>query len=266
METFWPGPLTMIVPVGRQIAQSVHPNMDTVGVRMPSHPVAKKLIELSGCPIAAPSANKSGRPSPTTALDVIEDMEGKIEGVIDGGPCTVGLESTVVAIHESEAVIYRPGGITKEQLEKSLRIRVLLDPHLTSQTPHEFAPKSPGMKYRHYAPDASVYVWWGDFQSVGREMQACFNSLSKEQKSTTAIMGPHNLVNQFPLSASQIWTPDGTSDYAARLSQVLYHQLRTFDRFGMTKIFICGVNPNDGIGMALMNRLRKASEGRVFRV
>ncbi len=266
MDVFWPGPLTIILPVHPDIAKSVHPNMDTVGVRIPDQPIARMLIQLSDCPIAAPSANRSGRPSPTTGFDVIEDMAGRIDGVVDGGVCLIGLESTVIAIDESEAVIYRPGGITKEQLELALSIPVSLDPHLTSHHSDQFAPKSPGMKYRHYAPNASVHVWWGDINKVAYEMRSFYDSLSGADQATTAVMVPQYLRAQFSIPKTRMWTAMETKKYALCLSQALYYQLRAFDRLGMTHILICGVNPNDGIGLALMNRLQKSSEGRVLHV
>ncbi len=266
MDVFWPGPLTIIMPVNQKIAESVHPNMDTVGVRMPSHRVARTLIELSGCPIAAPSANQSGRPSPTTAYDVLEDMDGRIDGVVDGGACNVGLESTVVAIHETNAVIYRPGGVTKEQLEQALGISVSLDPHLTSQTPSAFTPKSPGMKYRHYAPNAVVDVWWGSAEHVKEAMYSFYGNLPKLEQAATAVMAPTEVLSMFNgmIPNEQLWT--GTDAYATELSHVLYSELRAFDRLRMKRILICGVDPREGIGLALMNRLQKSSEGRVHAV
>jgi L-threonylcarbamoyladenylate synthase len=341
MDVFWPGPLTIIMPVNRHIAKAVHPNMDTVGVRMPAHPVARTLIELSGCPIAAPSANQSGRPSPTTAFDVIEDMDGRIDGVVDGGDCSVGLESTVVAITDTEAVIYRPGGITKEQLEAALKIPVSLDPHLTSQTSQtgqtgqtnqtsgQFAPKSPGMKYRHYAPNAEVDVWWGEADRVREAMLSFYRNLPEAEQAATAVIAPAGVISPWPGESRQVWTGGqdrgmqddsskqewadkqeltdcegqgrgmrdpvdrkvlgragsedhaghedkqehedcrkvpGMETWAVQLSHVLFHQLREFDRLGMKRILICGVDPSDGIGSALMNRLQKSSEGRIHAV
>ncbi|MGQ3482061.1 L-threonylcarbamoyladenylate synthase, partial [Paenibacillus sp. TY11] len=156
MNTFWPGPLTLVLPVVPQTLSSrVTAGLDTVGVRMPDHPIALRLIAEAGCPLAAPSANRSGRPSPTLAQHVQEDLEGRIGGILDGGPTGVGLESTVVQAGDDGTVtILRPGGVTVEQLAAVARA-VVLDPALAA-TPGEDAdspaPRSPGMKYTHYAP------------------------------------------------------------------------------------------------------------------
>lgn len=156
MNMFWPGPLTLVLPVVPQALSSrVTAGLDTVGVRMPDHPIALRLIAEAGCPLAAPSANRSGRPSPTLAQHVREDLEGRIGGILDGGPTGVGLESTVVqAADDGTVTILRPGGVTAEQLAAVARA-VVLDPALAA-TPGEDAdspaPRSPGMKYTHYAP------------------------------------------------------------------------------------------------------------------
>jgi L-threonylcarbamoyladenylate synthase len=258
MEAFWPGPLTLILPAHPAIAPSVRPGMDTIGVRFPAHPVAQALIRLAGRPIAAPSANRSGKPSPTTAGDVTEDMEGRIVGVVDGGPCAVGVESTVVAIAEREAVIYRPGGVTREQLEECLGIPVTLDPHLSTPTA---APKAPGMKYRHYAPDASVHVWWGDQRAVEGALRQFCECHAGER---IAMILPSGW--QVPATdGGLIWTAPSSEPYAEALSRELYRLLREFDRAGAAHILVVGVPPQ-GLGAAVMNRLQKASEGRVHRV
>jgi L-threonylcarbamoyladenylate synthase len=258
MDVFWPGPLTLILPANEQIAPSVRPGTDTVGVRMPDHAVARTLIRLAGCPVAAPSANKSGKPSPTTAGDVLEDMEGVIDGVVDGGSCDVGVESTVVAIEEEYAVIYRPGGVTKEQLEEALAIPVSLDPHLTSPTQ---APKAPGMKYRHYAPNASVHVWWGEDGAVRRALATFCDAHNGE---SLAAIVPSGWADFVP-GADPAWSAPPEIPYAVALSRELYRLLRHFDRAGARHVLIVGVPPH-GMGAAVMNRLQKASEGRLYHV
>jgi L-threonylcarbamoyladenylate synthase len=258
MEELWPGPLTVIMPAHPDIAQSVRPGLDNVGVRLPAHPVAQTLIRVAGCPIAAPSANLSGKPSPTTAQDVIEDMQGRVNGVVDGGACPVGLESTVVSIGASQAVIYRPGGISREQLEGVLQIPVVLDPHLTSP---EAAPQSPGMKYRHYAPNASVHVWWGSEEAT---LYAMLQFIGTHAHEVVACIVP----TQFQASLSHVqhtWSPRADELYDVALSRELYRLLRAFDREGANHILVAGVPP-EGYGAAVMNRLQKAAEGRLHRV
>ncbi|MBE0340807.1 threonylcarbamoyl-AMP synthase, partial [Paenibacillus sp. 28ISP30-2] len=166
MNAFWPGPLTLVLPVIPQaLSPRVTAGLDTVGVRMPDHPVALRLIAEAGCPLAAPSANRSGRPSPTLAQHVREDLEGRIGGILDGGPTGVGLESTVVQAGDDGTVtILRPGGVTAEQLAAVARA-VELDPALAAASPGEDAdspaPRSPGMKYTHYAPRGRLSVVQG---------------------------------------------------------------------------------------------------------
>jgi len=278
MAAFWPGPLTVIVPVHPNIAPSIHPQMDTVGVRVPNHPIARALIRQAGCPIAAPSANQSGRPSPTTAQDVLDDYRdgdanGYIDGVVDGGSCTVGLESTVVAFEPTQVVIYRPGGVTKAALETITGLPVVYDAHLTAPTAH--VPKSPGMKYQHYAPDAQVHVWWGapghvnlaiaDFRA---SLTAAGNAALRTAAGTPqqapiriAVMAPSADVLA---DVSLRWTPPSADEpYEIQLGRALYRQLRAFDRAGASHILVVGVAPDTDAGAAVMNRLDKASGGRV---
>lgn len=258
MRAFWPGPLTVILPAHPDIAASVRPGLSGIGVRMPAHPVARALIRAAGCPLAAPSANLSGKPSPTTADDVAEDMVGRIDGIVDGGSCEVGVESTVVAISAEEAVIYRPGGISLEQLAAVLPVPVSLDPHLHSPTE---APRAPGMKYRHYAPDASVHVWWGRDDNVIGAIQAFVQSHPGD---AMACVAPRHLAARLP-KALQTWSPAGDEPYDRVLSREIYRLLRSFDRQGVRHVLVVGVTP-EGYGAAVMNRLQKASEGRLHHV
>jgi L-threonylcarbamoyladenylate synthase len=263
MEHFWPGPLTVILSAGPNIAPSVRPELNTIGVRIPEHPVARALIAAAGCPLAAPSANQSGRPSPTTAADVIEDMEGRIDGVVDGGNCRVGVESTVVAFASDRAVIYRPGGITAEELSSVLNIPVEWDTHLSEPTA---TPKSPGQKYRHYAPAANVHVWWGDDAAVAVAIDAF---IARHEGESVAVIAPHctDIVKRQTKAAANLhcWSPDAVTPYAGALGQALYGLLRHFDRKRVAHILVVGVPPV-GLGAAIMNRLQKAAEGRVYLV
>eukprot|EP01088_Endostelium_zonatum_P012935 TRINITY_DN27252_c0_g1_i1.p1 TRINITY_DN27252_c0_g1~~TRINITY_DN27252_c0_g1_i1.p1 ORF type:complete len:351 (-),score=98.00 TRINITY_DN27252_c0_g1_i1:239-1291(-) len=167
ISNFWPGPLTILFPKKQGVVpDEVTTGLNTVAVRMPSHPIAKKLIELSNLPIAAPSANSSGRPSPTTAQHVYDDLKGRIQCIVDGGSTQIGLESTVVDVtNEDSPMILRPGGVTKEQLQKVLpNIKVYVTGHTKEL---EEKPPTPGLKYRHYSPDAKVVVFTLEKQSSG---------------------------------------------------------------------------------------------------
>lgn len=156
-EKFWPGPLTLVFPKSERVPFGTTGGLETVAVRMPKDPVANRLIRLAGVPVAAPSANTSGRPSPTTAEHVWQDLAGKIEMLVDGGPVGIGLESTIVDVSEGKPVILRPGAITREMLEEVLG-QVELDPAITGPVKADVRPKAPGMKYRHYAPKGDLVL------------------------------------------------------------------------------------------------------------
>lgn len=265
MAAFWPGPLTIIVPVHESIAPAVHPELDTIGVRVPNHRVAQALIALAGCPLAAPSANRSGRPSPTTAEDVLTDFAGEdvVAGVVDAGPCDFGIESTVVAFEDQRVVIYRPGGVTKSAIEAAVGLPVVFDTHLTDG---HSVPKSPGMKYRHYAPTAQVDVWWGQLDGISRGICSFIEAKKLSHRAPRfALMAPAKM--QTPAQVDWRWQPERSDEpYDIALSRDLYRMLRQFDKVGATHIAIVGVHPESDIGAAVMNRLQKASEGRIHQV
>ena len=156
-EKFWPGPLTMILRRKPIVPDAVTAGLDTVGMRCPNHPVTRAIIAAAGVPVAAPSGNTSGRPSPTSAADMLEDMDGKIDGIMDGGPCTVGVESTIIDLTLTPPRLLRPGGVTLEQLQDALG-EVAVDQAVTRLMGKDEHPRAPGMKYRHYAPKAPVTV------------------------------------------------------------------------------------------------------------
>ncbi|GMA63563.1 L-threonylcarbamoyladenylate synthase [Alicyclobacillus fastidiosus] len=267
MDAFWPGPLTLLFPVGQQVAHSVHPGRDTVGIRMPDHPVAQSLIRLCGVPIAAPSANTSGRPSPTTAAAVEEDLADALDGLVDGGHCGIGVESTVLLVDDQRAIILRPGGVTQEMIANVLDLPVVYDANVTDANAPALAP---GMKYRHYAPNASVHVWWGDPEDVHRAMLELLiddEVPSARPLPKASIIAPDDFLSryEFPI-ARELQRPLPHETYEDALAKNLYQLLREFDHEGATDILIHGVNPGRGLGTAVMNRLQKAAEGRVFRV
>ena len=221
---------------------------------MPSHPVAAQLIRLAGTPVAAPSANLSGKPSPTDAETVLADMQGRIAGIINGGACTVGVESTIVDTTSEVPVILRPGGITLEQLEEVLG-RVELDPALAGA--ETLKPRAPGMKYRHYAPKAKMYV------VEDKEALKLLPLLAKEAAKftpTAVICGGEAAETMQRTQNLHIlnWGVDTTE-----LAVKLYRLLRRCDKLGVGVIFSEGVT-EDGIGLAVMNRMRKAAGRQVL--
>lgn len=267
MDAFWPGPLTLVFPVGRDVASSVHPYSDTIAVRMPSHPVARAIIRASGCPIAAPSANTSGQPSPTTADMVVEDIGEDIDGIVDGGDADIGVESTVAVVDSERATILRPGGVTQEMIAKVIQIPVVYDANLIDlDTP----PVAPGTRYRHYAPAARVHVWWGEPDDIYAAMLELLTAYVDDGSTNTiraGIIAPNDFVSRFELPVARSSIAALTADnYADELAKYLYRLLRNFDRDGVTDILVHGVNPAHGIGTAVMNRLQKSADGRFFRV
>lgn len=168
IEKFWPGPMTMVVPKKEEVPYVTTGNLETVGIRMPANEVARKLIELSGCIIAAPSANLSGKPSPTTYQHVIDDLEGLIDAIICSKQCEIGIESTVIDLTEENPMILRPGFFTRENIQWALKKQVVMDKTLNKDPREEwdFHPKAPGMKYKHYAPSAEMIIFQGEQNEV----------------------------------------------------------------------------------------------------
>lgn len=248
-QRFWPGPLTLVVKKSALVPDAVSAGLDTVAVRFPANEFARRLIKASGCPIAAPSANISGRPSPTNAQDVLEDMQGKIACVLDGGSCGIGLESTVVDTTEPVPVILRPGGVTCEMLTEVLGV-VEIDPAL--QGDKNFKPKAPGMKYRHYAPKASMYLLEGS----ARELLPRFvqKALASGRRVGVLCSSP---MRKKLLPHGNLLLADWGAD-KERLAADLFYLLRDFDRTCPDLIISEGVEEK-GIGLAIMNRLRKAA-------
>lgn len=254
IDKFWPGPLTVIVAKSSIVPDEVSAGLDTVAVRMPSHPVAAELIRLAGVPVAAPSANLSGKPSPTDAETVLADMQGKIAGIIDGGSCSVGVESTIVDTTGEVPVILRPGGITREQLEEVLG-KVELDPALAGA--ETLKPRAPGMKYRHYAPKARMYVV---------EDAAALKLLPQLAREAAGI-APAAVICAKDVAESMqrahnlhiLNWGSGKTELAVKL----YRLLRRCDKLGVEIIFSEGVS-EDGIGLAVMNRMLKAAGRQVL--
>lgn len=246
-ERFWPGPLTMILPRRDIVPLQTTGGLETVGVRCPNHPVTLAIIEAAGVPIAAPSGNTSGRPSPTTAAHMIEDMDGKIDGIVDGGPCTVGVESTIIDLTVTPPRLLRPGGLPLESLRQVLG-EVAVDKAVTGLLAAGERPRAPGMKYRHYAPHAPVTVVTGEPERSARRIQGLLSD-------TAGVICFDEYAPLFPGHIIHKLGP--AADKSAQARHV-FDALRTFDGTDVTEIFAqC---PDDGgLGLAVANRLKKAA-------
>ncbi|MBM7690669.1 L-threonylcarbamoyladenylate synthase [Peribacillus deserti] len=253
MERFWPGPLTLIFKKKENtLSNLVTAGLQSVAIRMPDHPVALDLIKKSGLPIAAPSANTSGKPSPTTAGHVFQDLNGKIAGIVDGGATGVGVESTVLDCTEAVPVILRPGGITKEQIEEAIG-PVSYDPSLSNV---KEAPKSPGMKYTHYAPRAEFTLVNGSPQFL--------QTLVNQSKAAGLRVGVFTTEENAAFYDADHVLSAGARKDLSTVAAGLYDTLRKFDSLDVDRIF-GEVFPVEGIGQAIMNRLTKAAGHRIVR-
>lgn len=261
MDRFWPGPLTLILPKKENIPDEVTAGLSTVGVRFPKHPVAQAFISMAGVPIAAPSANTSGKPSPTTAQHVIDDLFGKIDAVIDGGAANVGLESTIVDVSGEIPVLLRPGGITYEQLCEVLG-EVTLGQSVTEQLSANATAIAPGMKYPHYSPNAQVIVLKGTDEALIRYINQQIRNQHSLGKRVGAMVYtqilPHILQADVLLSLGDI-------HHRSSAAAHLFSYLRTFDEQGVEVVYAqdCG---ESGIGLAISNRLNKAAGYEIVEV
>ena len=250
-EAYWPGPMTMILPKSDIIPDEVSAGLPTVAIRMPSHPTARAIIKLSGCPLAAPSANSSGLPSPTTAKHVMDDMDGKIDAVIDGGECAVGIESTVVTLATPVPRLLRPGGITHEQLEKVLG-HVDIDDAVLSQLKDGERPASPGMKYKHYSPKAEVFIVKGSLESF------CFLIDSDRRDGDIALCfsGEEKKIKISCLSF-------GHKGNSLEQAHTLFADLRKVDDMNAKRVFVRQPSKK-GVGLGVYNRLLRAAAFKII--
>lgn len=244
---FWPGPLTMILPRRDIVPLRTTGGLETVGVRCPDHPVTLAIIEAAGVPIAAPSGNTSGRPSPTTAGHMMEDMLGKIEGIVDGGPCTVGVESTILDLTVQPPRLLRPGGLPLEALEQVLG-EVAVDDAVRRKMGEGERPRAPGMKYRHYAPKAAVTVVAGPAR----------RSAAYIQQHLPEGAGVICFDEYAPLFAGHIVHRLGPVDDKLAQAQHVFDALRTFDDTDVPEIY-AQCPDESGLGLAVSNRLKKAA-------
>ncbi|MFC5701551.1 L-threonylcarbamoyladenylate synthase [Cohnella faecalis] len=293
MRIFWPGPLTLVLPVRPgAVSPLVTAGLDTVAVRLPEHRLARDLIAAAGCPLAAPSANRSGRPSPTEARHVQEDLDGRIDGVLDGGAAGVGLESTVVRVLDGIVHVLRPGGVTAEHLQAAIGdLAEVRQSHGTEETnpvvaaddsaadsgisARELAeerllpelrqaaepPRSPGVKYAHYAPRGEMLLVTGDPERMVAEAQRAADEARRQGRRVGVLACAEHEARYRAEHVLRI----GSRAEPATAARALYAALRQCDELGLDYIVAEGF-PEAGIGAALMNRLRKAAGGREHRV
>ena len=259
---FWPGPLTMIFPKSKIVPYGTTGGLDTVAVRMPADPTARRLIALAGVPVAAPSANTSGRPSPTTADHVWQDMEGKIDLLVDGGPVGIGLESTIVDVSGPVPAILRPGAITREMVEEVLGT-VVVDPAVAGPMAEGTAPKAPGMKYKHYAPKGELTLVRLKEETV-RELRRPGSTLYVQVQSALAAFGM-SLGRPFAQLDLESFYMARKVDEADTVAHNLYGVLREMDDLGVQYIYSESF-AQDHLGFAVMNRLDKAAGHRILAV
>ncbi|SHD76582.1 tRNA(NNU) t(6)A37 threonylcarbamoyladenosine modification; threonine-dependent ADP-forming ATPase [[Clostridium] ultunense Esp] len=259
MKKFWPGPLTLLFKKSKKVPNIITAGLDTVAIRMPNNPIALGLIKNSGMPIAAPSANTSGKPSPTSADHVIEDLYGKVHMIIDGGSTGVGLESTVLDLTEEIPMILRPGAITLEDLQ-SIIPNVEEDLSIIKNS-NDIVPKSPGQKYRHYAPKADMLVFVGDVENMVMEIKVQAKEFISQEK-TVGIMATEETKDRY---GQGIIISVGSRKNMETIGHNLFNTIRLFDQKEVDIILAEGVELSY-IGTAIMNRLKKASGGNIIKV
>lgn len=251
---YWPGPLTMVFQKSDKVPFETTGGLQTVAVRLPANEIARALIKEAGVPVAAPSANRSGRPSPTKAEHVKEDLDGIIDMIIDGGAVGIGLESTIIDVTGEEAVILRPGFITEEMLS-ALFSEIKVDEAVTSLHPDKnLKPKAPGMKYRHYAPKGKLVIYDGDREEMRRRINE-EAAKAKKEGFVTAVLATEE--NKSLYQADHVVSL-GSAEDLPEIARNLFDALRTFDEIGAERIYAENIK-GDGLAFAIMNRLRKAA-------
>ncbi len=254
-DAFWPGPLTIILDKSPIIPDEVSAGLDTVAIRMPSHPVARKIIKAAGVPLAAPSANTSGKPSPTTATHVMHDMAGKIDAVVDGGPCSVGVESTVITLATRKPRLLRPGRVTPEELEEVLGDELLIDDAVLGKLKEGERAASPGMKYKHYSPSSDVTIVRGTFSAFAEFVNQKFEG--DNNVAALVFDGEEGL----DCKTYNFGAQDDDLAHAAKL----FDALRACDDDKITELYV-RCPSSDGVGLAVMNRLLRAAEYKIVDV
>lgn len=259
-EAFWPGPLTMVVWKNENVPYATTGGLDTVAVRMPNHPVALELIRKSGKLIAAPSANTSGRPSPTEGSHVMEDLDGRIAMVLDSGLVGIGIESTIIDLTEEVPMVLRPGYITPEMLSEVLGEEVIIDPGIIAAD-DTTKPKAPGMKYKHYAPKADMVIVDGEKENVVTEI-AKYIQEAKEKGLRAAVIATEETKT---LYEAEVVLSIGTREEEDSIARHMYKILRDCDKLDVDVIYSESFK-TPRIGQAIMNRLLKAAGHQVIHV
>jgi L-threonylcarbamoyladenylate synthase len=260
MDRFWPGPLTLIFKHSCIVPKETVAGLDTIAIRMPKHKIALELIRQSHCPIAAPSANLAGKPSPTTAQHVYEDLNQRIDAIVDGGVTNIGVESTVVDLSVEPPMLLRPGGTPFETLKKVL-VELKLHPFVEAE--QELSLKqihSPGMKHKHYAPKAEVILVEGKMPAISAKIAALSKSYKAEGKKVGVLATDETQTNY----RADVVKSLGSRSNLATIAQNLFRLLREVDAENVDVIIAEGVS-SEGLGLAVMNRLRKASAYHIIK-
>ena len=245
MNAFWPGPMTVVMECQDVVPKETTGGLSTVGIRLPKTDSARQLITAAATPIAAPSANLSGKPSPTKASHVLDDLDGRIDAIIEGGDCQVGIESTVLTIKDGKVIILRPGLITPEDIEKVLDLPVEFDPALTEGVGKDFKPMAPGMKYKHYAPNGQMIIFAGAEENIKAEIEKKRAELVAQGKTVGVIFFG--------------------SDNVGEAAHDLFDKLRQMDKNNIEYI-LAGALDQDGLGFSVMNRMLKSAGYNVVNV
>lgn len=253
IDAFWPGPITLVLPKADCVPETVTGGLDTVAVRYPSNKIARELIKIAGIPVAAPSANSSGKPSPTRASHVEFDLNGKIEMIIDGGAADWGLESTILDVSEDKPVLLRPGAVTQDMIEDVVG-EIDVDPAVYSKPDGNIVPKAPGMKYKHYSPSAKVILVSGSMENV---ISTINEKISADEKNglRVGVMATTQTKDRY-ISGEVLVVGDRTKPET--IGANLFKILRKFDFIGVDIVY-SEVFDEDGEGAAIMNRLNKAA-------
>lgn len=260
MTKFWPGPMTLILPKSDKIPETTSGGLDSVGIRMPSNVIARELIRQSGVPVAAPSANISGRPSPTDMERCIEDLNGKVDYILGGEKCDVGVESTVIDCTTYPPCVLRPGGITLEMLQE-IDEKIYIDPAIMKKPDKEFKPKAPGMKYRHYAPKAPLKIIQGNILDTSNKINEMISDYVKENK-RVGVIATDETINYY--KQGEVISIGSREDLKS-IAKNLFETLRSFDD-KKVDVILSEAFEEKGIGIAIMNRLKKSAGFDIIKI